>query len=341
MKQLTLLILLPLLLTLTIGCGDAVDGNVPANNDPQPDMGMDPTPDPQPDTPACECAPLEICVAGACQGIALPMPGAEVNTTPDPGCAANTVSFVAGYVVDQGGRAVVGAKAQACLRLSPSGDLLCLAPSDSGMDGTFGIVVPDNARCATEVTARVLVPLTDQSTQYCHVELPDAGNAVVNINEPVVLFPTTRATDIPPEGDVNAARTVTFADGLQIDVTPASFFAAGEGYAGLAAGEVDPEGLCFLDGQSLDGLYTFSPEGDVLNGAYPIRIPNKGGLAAGARVSLFVLGGLDCHLADGTLVEEADLEEYGTGTVDEAGEFIVSDESGHLPCFTWFGYRAQ
>jgi hypothetical protein len=251
------------------------------------------------------------------------------------------VSFIAGYVVDDGDRPVSGAKAQACLRNANSGDLLCLSPADSGADGTFGIVVPDNARCSSEVTARVLVPGTDRSTMYCHIALPAEGSTVISNTESIVLYPTTRATDLPEEGVVTDERTVTFADGLQIDVIPDIFFGAGEGYAGLAVGEIAAEDLCFMEGKTADAIYAFSPEGDVLDGAFPIRVPNKTGLAPGAKAVFSVLGGLDCHLPDGELVPEAEWTDYGTGTVDEAGEFIVSDDDGHLPCFTWFGYRAQ
>ncbi len=340
----TLLLILAL---AAVGCGETADSpaddpNNDPNNTPNNDPNNAPNNDPN-NEPGCECGDLQICVAGACQAIALPTPGPEVNTAPDPGCASNTIGFVAGYVVDEGGRPVAGAKAQTCLRLNPAGNLLCLAPSDTATDGTFSIVIPDNARCADLITARVLVPLADQSTQYCHVGLPPDDSAVLTISEPIVLYPTVRATTLPPLGDADAARAVVFEDGLSIDVTPSKYFAAGEGYAGLAAGEIDPngKGLCFLEGQSVDALYAFSPEGDVLNGAFPIRVPNKTALAPGAKVSMFVLGGLDCHLADGTLVEEAEWHEYGTGTVDQAGQFIVSDPSGHLPCLTWFGYKAQ
>ena len=90
-----------------------------------------------------------------------------------------------------------------------------------------------------------------------------------------------------------------------------------------------------------DGLWAFWPESAVDGVGFPVRIPNTGNLAAGTQVDLFVLGGLECNLDDGTHVPEGVWSQYGTGTVRADGAVIESDAGSGLPCFTWFGYRAR
>ncbi len=98
---------------------------------------------------------------------------------------------------------------------------------------------------------------------------------------------------------------------------------------------------CFAEGLDLLGLYAFAPEVAVLGatGGFPIRIPNVHGLADGTRVDLFVLGGLDTFLPDGTQVHEAAFEAYGTASV--SGGMIVRDVGSELPYLSWLGYRVR
>ena len=42
---------------------------------------------------------------------------------------------------------------------------------------------------------------------------------------------------------------------------------------------------------------------------------------------------------DGTMVEEADWEQFGTGNVTADGTFITSNAATPLPYLSWFGYR--
>lgn len=302
-------------------------GNNTANNGQNNDIG------------ACaECSAAQICVDEVCQDPVIPEPGADVNTDPVAGCAATSVSFVSGYVVDSARRPVAGAKAQVCLRTSPGDTLLCLMPADTESTGGFGVVIPDNARCVDDVTMRVLLPGASKVTSYCHVKL--GTETVLNVENPVVLFDTTPAVTLPEFGDGNMARTVVFADGLELEVTPLSFFG---NYDALAVTRIDPAtpGLCFLESpDQVDALYAFSPE-DNIDGTFPVKIPNDDGLAPGTTVDMFALGGLECVRSNGENIGEGDFELYGTATVDEAGEFIVSNEDGHLPCLNWFGYKAR
>ena len=338
MKTLLILIFAASLSAMGAACvPEQSDDDTDIDGTPQPDFepGMDPQPGMNPGPqPGCDCVGAQICQAGACVDVALPQPGPEINTEADPGCAGQTIAFVSGLVIDENSNPVVGAKAQSCMRVNPTGQLLCLQPGDTGADGTFSVAIPDSARCVDEVTSRVLQPLANRATQYCLNPLPQS--TILQVEEPIVLYSTEPATTVP-----SGAGTVVFADGMEIDVDPALLFSD---ITKVAAGKVDPSarGLCFLEGEPTpDALYTFSPEADVVDGTFPIRVPNDKGLAAGAKVDLFVLGGLDCHLADGSLVEEAHWEQYGTGTVDPSGAFIASDAGSHLPCMTWFGYQAQ
>jgi hypothetical protein len=257
----------------------------------------------------------------------------EVDMTPDPSCAATWAVFFEGFVVDEQGRPVQGAKAQMCVR-NPADRLLCLNPVDTEADGFFSIIVPENARCVAEATMRSLKPGADVSTFYCHVEAEDA---VVLLDSPAVLFPTQRPAALPPEGDINQERTVTFSDGLELDVTPFDFFGT---YGDLAAARIDPAELCFLEGQDTPrGVYAFSPEGDIDGEGFPVRIPNSDGLAPGTAVDLFVLGGLSCTLANGQSVAESEWAKFGTARVSGDGAMIVSDPGVGVPCLGWLGWR--
>ena len=57
--------------------------------------------------------------------------------------------------------------------------------------------------------------------------------------------------------------------------------------------------------------------------------------ASGTDVSLWVLGGLDCTLANDTHLEEGDWHRFGTATVSGDGSRIEGDP---LPCLNWVGY---
>jgi hypothetical protein len=64
------------------------------------------------------------------------------------------------------------------------------------------------------------------------------------------------------------------------------------------------------------------------------------GLAPGAQVNLYVMGGLSTKVNDEP-VPEGEWAMYGTGTVDAEGAFINSDEGSLLPTLNWVGYAAQ
>ena len=262
-----------------------------------------------------------------------------VDAEADGTCTADSwVAAVQGRVVDEADQGVGGAMVQLCVRTGgPSGTLLCVRPESSDGVGLFTIQVPQAARCMVRATLRVLLPEQDRATSYCELDLVGA-DGVLALSAPMLLVETHPATALPPLGDTASARTVVFDDGLELDVVPQQFF--GGSYDALAARRVDPAAvpLCFVDDPAaFEGLYAFSPEGDVQSATYDVRIPNPTDLPVGAAVDLFTLGGLGCHLTDGTTVPEGQWARFGTGTVRADGVIEASGADG-LPCLSWLGY---
>ncbi|MCB9535161.1 MAG: hypothetical protein H6704_02775 [Myxococcales bacterium] len=256
-------------------------------------------------------------------------------------CAAEWVSVVRGWVVAPGGAPLPGAKAQVCLRVSPSNTLRCLRPGDADAEGVFTVQVPDEVRCVSHAAMRVLLPGSGKAATYCEVDVTGAP-PVLRLPDPLVLFQTRPALDLPPEGDRDAERPIVIDDGLVLDLVPRRYYTGAGTYEDIAGRRVpvDARGLCFLDdGPPLDGLYALYPEGSVDAPGAPVHLPNTTGLPPGTTVELFVLGGLDCRGADGRTLPEASWTVFGTGTVRADGTMIDSDPGVGLPCLTWLGYR--
>ncbi len=267
-------------------------------------------------------------------------PDAGFDLTRDPRCPASAAYIVLlhGRVVNQDGAGLGSTKAQMCIHTVPADEFLCIQPADTSADGSFTAVVPPVARCIRDATLRFVSPRAARGVTYCKLDL-SRTSAESTATVAYAMFDTRSPRILPPEGDVQAERTVVFDDGLEVDLVPFDFFAD---YAPLAAARVpvDHPDLCFLAGQAaFDGLYVFSPEGDI-DGRAPVRVPNTSSLPARTRVRGFVLGGLGCTL-DGTdtLVPEAEWAEFGTGQVSVDGRTIAF--SPGLPCLGWLAYRAE
>ncbi|MCA9543906.1 MAG: hypothetical protein KC613_05930, partial [Myxococcales bacterium] len=276
------------------------------------------------------------------EGVAAPVDGAPA----DPGtCRSTWVGAFRGWVADQSGRPVPEAKAQACIIVEPGGMLLCLRPADADETGVYTINVPENGACMSSVAMRVLKPGTGLATIYC-VEDPAArvgGDQIIRTADPYVVYPTDAAA-VPAGADLNAPSTITYQDGLEVEVVPGRVFTTSATIQAARARAIDPtdRGLCFLQGQPTpDRLYAFWPEAAIDGPGAPFKVPNDGGLAAGAQVDLFVLGGLECALEDGTHIPEGEWYNFGTGTVSADGAYIVNDAGSELPCFSWFGLKAR
>lgn len=259
--------------------------------------------------------------------------GVEDDLARSPDCPSTDpwITDVSGRIVDEAGDGVVGAFVQMCVRTNV-GRLLCLRPTSADADGAFQADVAANARCMARATARVVQPQTDTATLYCAVPLSTEASSVT-LPEPYVLVATTPAVGLPPEGDGVAVQTVAFADDVAVDVAPA---ALPEGtYERLAARVLDAADApaCLReDAPPLQTLVAFSPEHDVDGSGATVRVPNRGGLPAGATVPVYVLGSIDCRRSDGSLVEEGHWEQVGDGVVSADGERV---EITGVPCLTW------
>ena len=258
----------------------------------------------------------------------------DMGPAPDAGppeCTGGTyIETIAGTIQNQDGNPLEGAFAQMCLRTVDN--FICLSPEMSDMRGRYTVAIPEEARCLRQVTLRSLVPGDPKVTSYCLVDIEGAGE-LLQIPGAITLFDTEAPTTLPPVGDDTQVRTVEFSDGVQIDIIPDSFFGD---YTALSSAQIDPNdpSICFLpDNHGIQRMWGFYPEGNVIRGDMPVRIPNDLGLNAGETVPLYVLGGLSCELADETLLEEGDWHEYGVGTVSMDGTMI----EGRIPCLNWFG----
>ncbi|MEO0324645.1 MAG: hypothetical protein AAF447_16910 [Myxococcota bacterium] len=264
-----------------------------------------------------------------------PGPGLEaLDDTPPAGCDATFLAAATGAVTDDVGEPVAGARVQLCVRTAPEGALLCLRPPTTDADGSFAIPVEaPAARCAEELTMRVLVPQGAAATTYCAVEAESDARGVVALDQALPLFRLARPDGcaLPPEGDPEAPRDVTLGDGVTLlGLRPAQL----DDYTALAAGRHPLEGSCLAPPPGTVAAWGFS-ESPVRDGGVAFELDNTAGLPAGTPVEFHLVGGLDTTLADGRVLEEAEWSAFGRGAVSEDGTRIVPDATVRLPDLTW------
>jgi hypothetical protein len=214
-------------------------------------------------------------------------------------------------------------------------------PATTDADGVYTVEVPEDLRCLERVAIRVLLSKQPRAISYCSID-PHGGPAL-RLTEPSVLPFTTPAIELPPRGDDDEVRTVVLDGGLALEVKPSLYRGSTGRYEEFSGRRIptDSVGLCG-EATTFEGLYAFSPEHRVEAPGYALRIPNETGLAAGTRVELFVLGGLDCKLYGATSqLEEVEWGKFGEAEVSSDGTTLVADEGSGLPCFTWLGYRVK
>ena len=281
------------------------------------------------------------------------------NTTPtgaparDSACTDNAwIWKVTGSVHNGSAQGVDNAIVQICVT-SATGSYTCQRPVRSEGSGAFVIEINSDYRCLQEGVMRILDVDNKSTTFYLELELPELINGdndpIFTVAHPIVLH-TTSAAAVPSITDATTntgTYTISFTDGLEMDIRPSTFYGQTSTIDDLRSVRVsgDTAGLEFAPGAAdFEAFYGFWPEADVNNtnggpAGYTIRIPNSTNLANGTRVDFYVLGGLSTHLYDGSKLAEGEWEKAGTGTV--SGNTITSDNDNGLPCLTWFAYKAQ
>lgn len=257
---------------------------------------------------------------------------------PNPDCSGSWVEEARGWVVDEVGRALEGAKVQLCARIAESGALVCLMPADSVADGSFKVTVPEDARCMSGATFRSLVPQEKFASIYCHANVLEVSeDGVLRVQDPLVLYETRPAVSLEEAG---GEATLTYANEISLTVNPEALYGPSPATLWGRALSADVPGLCFLDDTvQVDQLFTFSPEGDITDETGAIKLPNDKNYEPMTELALYALGNLDCSVVgQDEGVEEGEWARVGTATVDASGAWIEASGSNGLPCVSWFGY---
>ncbi len=251
------------------------------------------------------------------------------------------IGLVQGMVTDTSGQPFAKAIPQVCIRDS-NDTLVCLQPDVEGTcaTGKWFTEIPAASQCLKSVVMRLTAPrgMDGYAATYCHIET--GSEPKLTVTDPFLLYKTDAPTTLPAMGDANTERTVVFADGMEIDVTPAQLEFE-EDYSKLSshlltASEPRP---CFLEeNHGFDGIYAFGVEIDVSGQGFPVRIPNSKNLTAGTNVELYVQGALSCKTGAGAEIEEAEWVSVGMAQVSQDGTVI---EGGRVPCLNWLGYIAR
>ncbi|MBT6180291.1 MAG: hypothetical protein HOI23_23825 [Deltaproteobacteria bacterium] len=287
-----------------------------------------------------ECAPVTDCDDGG-------VDESDISTALDSTCSdagGKTVRYLTGLVTDETGCPVGCAKAQICIEVAPTGEFLCLRPESTDSSGRFEVELIGTNTCISRGAMRIFHATDSMAPMYPHVNL-ESDTAHVDFGDAFTLHYTDVPTTLPTASDNDATYTVEFAGGLELDVVPSKMSAGASKYANLSSIYVagtNASSLVFAeDASSFEGFYGFSPEGDVIGGGFPVRIPNTTGLAAGTAVDLYALGGIACNKPDGEHIPEGELANVGTGSVASDGATITFPEDVVLPCMTWMAYKAQ
>ena len=248
------------------------------------------------------------------------------------------VAAVRGWIIDQTGAPIAGAKAQACIYTEPGNVLQCLQPTDSDPGGIFTIEIGADFSCASAAVMRVILPSAGRASMYCEVPIDDPE---VRLQAPIVLFETTPAVGHGDDDPLSVmARDIVFADGTTIyGFVPNDYFGTDFTQMGMRRVAPDAVGTCFLEGASASAVAAFYPEGELVN-SLDFRMPNDLGLTAGSSVIFSALGSLECALDDeDEKIHEAEWADFGTGTVSADGMWVENDAGSGMPCINWIGYR--
>ena len=294
----------------------------------RPTPMIDPTaPLPEPMVTSLE-PPMEIAAAGE----------GEV----DGDCSGTYVNEARGWVVNEVGEPLYGARVQMCSRHAETGILACSSPTETSSTGYFSIKVSASARCMANAVLRSLVARVAFAPIYCHAELNDSiDDGVLRMTDPLVLYETRPATEITEPMDEGGLAEVSLLGDVKISFNPDFLYGPTlDEVGGRSLLPTDP-GLCFLEEteNQVDGIFAFAPEGDLTGGTAGLSFPNTMGYEPGTEIQIYVLGNLDCSI-EGQVepIEEGEWQAYTTAMVDEAGMLINTNPDLGLPCLSWFGY---
>lgn len=226
---------------------------------------------------------------------------AEATDASDaPVCSANLVTSVRGNVVDEVGDPLIGARVQPCI-VRGDDAWLCLAPTDAESTGSFERTFDGANTCMKKLAMRVIGPLDETprySIAYCQADVATREDVDVGT---VHLVPVLPPTDVV--GD-----EAHYASGLVMTVGDAD----GEPSALLASVDGPTIG-CGALREAAVAIVSFAPEG-IRDATRITRIPVPASVADGTNLDIFVLGGLATYRADGTRVDEGELDRIGTAT---------------------------
>ena len=262
----------------------------------------------------------------------------------DASCEGNYFNEVRGWVVDELGEPMVGAKVQACVRDYATGTLACLSPQTTRTGGYFNVPVTESTRCMLSVTLRAIVPRVAFAPMYCHGSFEgDSGDGVLRLNEPLVLYQTRPAENISTSGEETGESSLVLNGDLHMTLNNESLYGPTVDEIGGRPVSPDAPGLCFLEhsegAPQVDGVYAFAPEGDFTNDSAQVSFPNTMGYAPGEEIQLYVLGNLDCSIEGmSESLEEGDWVPITTATVDMGGARIETNDGSGIPCLSWLGY---
>ena len=262
----------------------------------------------------------------------------------DASCEGNYFNEVRGWVVDELGEPMVGAKVQLCVRDYATATLACLSPQTTRAGGYFKVPVTASTRCMLSATLRAIVPRVAFAPMYCHGSFEnDSGDGVLRLTDPIVLYQTRPAENVNADGNESSEASLIFNDDLQMTLNVESLYGPTVDELGGRSVSPDAPGLCFLkhseSAPQIDGVYAFAPEGDFTNDSAKVSFPNTMGYAPGEEIQLYVLGNLDCSIEGmSESLEEGDWVPVTTATVDMGGARIETADGAGIPCLSWLGY---
>lgn len=266
----------------------------------------------------------------------------------EPACHAApfAITKVTGTVTDDGGTPLSGVFSVVCIT-TPERSQCLNATSDAA--GIFSVDIPAAVTAVLDVA--VYFPGEEHLTPYCKTEALCDGE--VELCGPYMLW------DAPASGVTIPAETETLAEEIRLEASdgaalifqPGTSILANLGVE-LTAALTRFEGStlpCFIDPSDPPlALYAVTPQDTLViepgTIATPelmtaaLDLPNETGLAAGATVDIYVVGGAHASQAGTT---EGTWEPVATATVTADGTRIQTAPGEGIGQLNWFGVYAR